>query len=65
MRKLKDTNQRRPFIINNKLDDKDITQEFADHFNTLLNIPRTAITQNPIPLPVDQGEPLQVHTNDV
>ena len=65
MRKLKDTNQRRPFIINNKLDDKDITQEFADHFNTLLNIPRTAITQNPRPLPVDHGEPLQVDTNDV
>ena len=59
MRKLKDTNQRRPFIINNKQTDQDITNEFADHFNTLLNIPRTSINETPRPLPEEPGEIIQ------
>ena len=65
MRKLKDTNQRRPFIINNKRTDRDITNEFADHFNTLLNIPRTSIDKSPRPLPEEIGEPILIETNDV
>ena len=65
MRKLKDSDQRRPFIINNKQSDQDITNEFADHFNTLLNIPRTSINETPRPLPEEPGETIQVETNDV
>ena len=65
MRKLKDTNQRRPYIINNKQTDQDITNEFADHFNTLLNIPRTAINESPRPLPEEPGESIEIETNDV
>ena len=40
IRKLKNTNITRPFTINNKQSDEEITKEFADHFNTLLNTPR-------------------------
>ena len=65
MRKLKETNMRRPFIVNNKQNDRDITNEFADHFNTLLNIPRTSIPNTQRPLPEGPGEPLQIETNDI
>ena len=65
LRKLKDANQRRPFIINNKQSNQDITNEFADHFNTLLNIPRTAINESPRPLPEGPGDSILIETNDV
>ena len=65
MRKLKNTNQKRPFAINNKQSDTDISREFADHFNTLLNIPRTVITNTPKPLPEQSEETFCVETNDV
>ena len=39
MRNLKES-QKRSFNINNKQTDEDITREFGDHFNTLLNNPK-------------------------
>ena len=65
MRKLKETNQKRPFSINNKQSDEEITREFADHFNTLLNIPPTNITNVSKPLPDESEESFHIETNDV
>ena len=65
MKKLKETNQKRPFSINNKQSGEEITREFADHFNTLLNIPRINITNAPKPLPDESEESFHIETNDV
>ena len=36
---MKKSETKRQFTLNNKLDNQDITNEFADNFNTLLNTP--------------------------
>ena len=51
IRKLKNTNITRPFTINNKQSDEEITEEFADHFNTLLNTPRVKNIKASRPIP--------------
>ena len=40
MRNLKESTQKRSYNIYNKQTDEDITREFGDHFNTLLNNPK-------------------------
>ena len=65
MRNLKDSSQKRKFIINNKQADEDITREFADHFNTLLNTPRVEVTQAVRPLPDLSDQVFHVDTNHV
>ena len=64
MRQMKDTSLKRPYIINNKQSNEDITNEFADHFNTLLNNPRGAASPSR-PLPETSAESFSVNTADV
>ncbi len=53
MRNLKQSSQKRAFNVNNKQSDDDITREFGDHFNTLLNNPKGKA------VPVTRGLPEQ------
>lgn len=64
MRKLKDPSLKRPYTINNKRTNEDITREFADHFNTLLNHPRGNASHSK-PLPESSQETFSVNTTDV
>ena len=65
MRNLKQSTQRRPFNINNKQTDEDITREFGDHFKTLLNNPKGNATKAARPLPDDNEEVFTVEIQDV
>ena len=65
MRNLKESNIKRPFTINSKETDEDITREFADHFNTLLNNPRGSATNKYDPLPDTSDEEFTTSSADV
>ena len=51
MRQLKKSSTKRPLII--KQEKEEITKEFADHFNTLLNCPRTRTNRPTKDLPTE------------
>ena len=65
MRKMKKNNLKRSFNINGKKDDEEITREFADHFNTLLNNPRGSATSKHGPLPESIDEVFVISSTDV
>ena len=48
MHTLRKDDSNRKYAINNKNTDEEIANEFADHFSTLLNQPRTKITPSPV-----------------
>ena len=53
LRRVEKTNTERLFTINNKQTKHDITNEFAEHFSTLLNFPRIQPTKNARQVPED------------
>ncbi len=65
MRKLKENNLKRPYSINGKESDEEITREFADHFKTLLNNPRGSATSKHGPLPQSSNEMFTVSSTDI
>ena len=67
---LKDPDKKQLYTINNKQTTPEITEEFADHFSTLLNYPRVAVessssTSPDPPLPTTQEENFIISTSDV
>ena len=65
IRKLKNSSTKRSFSINNKQSNDDITNEFADHFNTLLNCPRIEKTGKARDHPNIPTEHFQIYMVDV
>ncbi len=65
MRNLKNSTQKRSYNINNKQTDEEITREFGDHFNTLLNNPKSKSVPNPRPLPEHSNEVFTTCSEDV
>ena len=65
MRNLKDSSQKRPFIINNKQTDEEITREFGDNFNTLLNNPKGKAVPHTRDLPSHSDEKFRTTAEDV
>lgn len=65
IRQLKKTNIKRSLSINNKQSNEDISNEFADHFNTLLNCLRMKKEGTPKALPNVSAEVFQISTEDV
>ena len=57
MRRMKETDQKRSFNINDKQTEEEITREFGDHFNTLLNNPKGKAVPETRGLPEHSEEP--------
>ena len=64
MRQLKKSNIQRPFTINNRQSKEEITKEFADHFNTLLNYPRIETNRVIKDLPAKSNSTMDTITVD-
>ena len=67
IRRLRKNNSKQTFAINNKNTDVEITEEFADNFNSLLNNPVIKCESNPRPIPPPEAAPnrLQISVDDI
>ena len=67
IRQMRKSNSKRVFNINNKNKSEEITGEFADNFNSLLNNPVIKCESNPRPIPPPEVSPNRIHlsTDDI
>ena len=67
IRQMRKTSSKRVFNLNNKSTSEEITEEFADNFNSLLNNPVIKCEANPRPIPPPEAAPNEIHlsTEDI
>ena len=68
MKSMRKMGSKRTYTINGKQSSPDISNEFADHFSTLLNQPKVPVNVNKVNLSsrnLDEEEPFVISSNDV